>query len=427
MKKALSIMLALVMIVSLFSMMTITGSAATSYKAVKATTAPTLDGEKDSGYGSNKINFVHQSSGASTESYAYVCWSGVDLYVFFHVVDSTEPVYKQFGANSLVDHSYMTDCVEIAIGFDGKTRESVASNNRYGYNAQIRFNPYYTSTSYSDAYKCNQGIISIPYGSKNMKETLDVKGGKTKAFYKKTSDGYNVEIKLNTNGKLSTAPSFGLVVCDADVASENADDNRGGHRNPYVLNQRDDYFYLDAQYELTLEGYSLANAKQDELNAIESSKAAASALKEASKAAASASRAAASASRAALSASMAALSSKATSGASTATSSEATSSDATSSEATSTESTASTQSVVAGTVSDDTTGGDTDNTIGADTGDVEENNGSLVWIIVGVVAGVLVLAAAAVVVIIVLKNKKAVIAEGDDAQEEAELNFGDEE
>ena len=423
MKKALSIMLALVMIVSLFSMMTITGSAATSYKAVKATTAPTLDGEKDSGYGSNKINFVHQSSGESTESYAYVCWSGVDLYVFFHVVDSTEPEYKQFGANSLIDQSYMTDCVEIAIGFDGKTTESVASNNKYGYNAQIRFNPYYTSTSYSDAYKCNQGIISIPYGSKNMKETLDIKGGKTKAFYKKTSDGYNVEIKLNTNGKLSTAPCIGLVVCDADVASENADNNKGGHRNPYVLNKQDDYFYLDAQYELTLEGYSLANAKQDELNAIESSKAAVSASKAAASASRAASLAALSASKAALSASKAALSSKATSS----TVSGSTSSDATSSEATSTESTASTQSVVAGTVSDDTTGGDTDNTIGADTGDVEENNGSLVWIIVGVVAGVLVLAAAAVVVIIVLKKKKAVIAEGDDAQEEAELNFGDEE
>ena len=426
MKKALSIMLTLVMIVSMFSMMTFTGSAATSYKAVKASSAPKLDGEKDSGYGSSKIELVNQKTGEKSDSYAHICWYGKDLYVFFHVVDDTEPVYKQFGADDYVNKSFMTDCVEIAIGFDGKTSESVSSNNKYGYNAQIRFNPYYTSTTHKDAYKCNQGYLGIPFSSTNMSKTLDVKGGKSTAYYKKTSDGYNVEIKLNTGGKLSETPCFGLVVCDADVASENAGNNSGGHRDPYVLNKLDDYFTLGAQYDLTLEGYSLASEKKDELNAIESSKAAVSA----SKAAASASRAA---SLAALSASKAALSSKSSSKTSSATASGTTASDATSTETsdvTSTESTASTNEEVGGTtVGDNTDGGDADNTIGADSGNVEEGGSSLLWIIIVAGAGLLVLAAAAVILFVVLKKKKGVVAEevvADDAQQE-ELDFGDEE
>lgn len=432
MKKALSIMLTLVMIVSMFSMMTITGSAATSYKAVKASSAPTLDGEKDSVYGSSKIEFVHQKTGEETGSYAHICWNGKDLYVFFHVVDDTEPVYKQFGAEDYVYKSFMTDCVEIAIGFDGKTSDNVGSNDKYGYNAQIRFNPYYTSTTHSESYECNQGYLGVPYSSKKMRETLGVKSGKSKAFYKKTSDGYNVEIKLNTGGMLSESPCFGLVVCDADVASENAGNNNGGHRDPYVMNKLDDYFFLENQYDLTLEGYSLASEKKDELNAIESSKAAVSA----SRAAASASRAA---SLAALSASKAALSSKSsskTSGATSSAASDATSSGSTSTETsgtTSTESTASTQEEIGGTtVGDNTDGGNTgdaDNTIGADSGNVEEGGSSLLWIIIVAGAGLLILAAAAVVLFVVIKKKNGAVAEEvetDDAQQE-ELDFGDEE
>lgn len=432
MKKALSIMLTLVMIVSMLSMMTITGSAATSYKAVKASSAPKLDGEKDSVYGSSKIELVNQKTGEKSGSYAHICWYGKDLYVFFHVVDDTEPVYKQFGADDYVYKSYMTDCVEIAIGFDGKTSENVNSNNKYGYNAQIRFNPYYTSTTHKDAHEGeNGGYLGIPFSSTNMSKTLDVKGGKSKAYYKKTSEGYNVEIKLNTGGKLSETPCFGLVVCDADVASENAGNNSGGHRDPYVLNKLDDYFSLGAQYDLTLEGYSVASEKKDELNAIESSKAAVSA----SRAALSASRAA---SLAALSASKAALSSKSSSKTSSATASGTTASDATSSDATSTEtsdvtsteSTASTNEEIGGTTVDDNTdGGDADNTIGADSGEVEEGGSGLLWIIIGAGAGLLVLAAAAVVLFVVLKKKNGAVTEevvADDAQQE-ELDFGDEE